>query len=93
MKEQLIKIKNEYQNLKEKLDKIATKDYGMDEHGGFPSISKFDLYIEKNKLNLEKLKSLREQIEQLEWKLMTPEEQKAEKELIEKMKLKREGKL
>ena len=33
------------------------------------------------------------QIEQLKWELMTPDEQKAEQELLEKMKLKREGKL
>lgn len=34
-----------------------------------------------------------EKIEKLKWELKTPEEQKAETELLEKMKLKRDGNL
>ena len=83
----------EYNDLKIKLDDLAKKRYGMDDYGGFPSKEKFNLFVKENKNDLEKLKSLREQIQQLKWELMTPEEQEKEKEVLRLMKEKREGKM
>ncbi|WP_158961576.1 hypothetical protein [Myroides fluvii] len=90
--EELENKRKEYDRLKIKLDNVAKKKYGMDNYGGFPSKEKFNLYIEENKNDLENLKLLREQIRQLEWDLMTPEEQEREKEVLRLMREKREGK-
>lgn len=76
------------ENLKkrfEELKPIATK--------GFKTDRELDKYEKENKKIFDEYYDLGEQIEQLEWELMTPEERKAEEELLEKMKLKREGKL
>lgn len=50
-------------------------------------------YVNKNESTYQKANNIEKQIQQLEWELMTPKERKAEEELVEKMKLKREGKL
>ena len=59
----------------------------------FKTSKELQSYLKKHESEYKKANDLEKQIQQLEWDLMTPEEQKAEKELIEKMKLKREGKL
>lgn len=89
----LEKRKKEYQELKDKLDEIAKKNYGMDDYGGFPSRLKFNSYVEKCQKDLEKLKLLREQIQQLEYELMTPKEREEYDEYRRLSKLKAEGRL
>lgn len=91
--ENLENKRKEYNHLKLKLDDLAKKKYGMDNYRGFPSEDKFNLYIKENKNDLENLKLLREQIRQLEWELMTPEEQAREEEVLRLMKEKRAGRL
>lgn len=60
---------------------------------GFRTDKEIDDYKKKNQKVFNEYYQLFEKIEQLEWELMTPEERKKEEEIIEKMKLKREGKL
>lgn len=59
----------------------------------FNTEKELDNYSRNIQKELDEYYDNQEKIEQLEWELMTPEEQKAETDLIEKMKLKREGKL
>lgn len=59
----------------------------------FKAEKELDNYSKKIQKEVDEYYYNQDQIEQLKWELMTPEEQKAEKELIKKMKLKREGKL
>lgn len=59
----------------------------------FKTEKELDNYTKKNQKEIDEYYDNLEQIEILEWELMTPEEQKAEQELLEKMKLKRDGKL
>lgn len=59
----------------------------------FKTSKELQIYLKKHESEYKKANDLEKQIEQLEWELMTPEERKKEEEIIEKMKLKREGKL
>lgn len=59
----------------------------------FKTSKELQQHVRKYEHVYEKANDLEKQIEQLEWELMTPEERKKEEEIIEKMKLKREGKL
>lgn len=59
----------------------------------FKAEKELDNYSKKIQKEVDEYYYNQDQIEQLKWELMIPEEQKAEKELIKKMKLKREGKL
>jgi len=60
---------------------------------GFKTSNELQNYKNKNIKVFEEYYEIGEKIEQLEWELMTPEERKKEEEIMEKMKLKREGKL
>ena len=59
----------------------------------FKTEKELDNYTKKNQEKIDEYYDNQEKIEILEWELMTPEEKKAEQELLEKMKLKRDGKL
>ena len=80
-KEELQKLKNRMAEIKP----IVSK--------GFKTSKELQSYKKKNQTIYNEYYQLFKQIQQLEWELMTPEERKAEEETIEKMKLKREGKL
>lgn len=60
---------------------------------GAKNDTELDRYIKGIQKEFDEYYDNQEKIEHLEWELMTPEEQKTEKESIEKMKLKRDGKL
>ncbi|WP_158961586.1 hypothetical protein [Myroides fluvii] len=59
----------------------------------FNSSKELKRHVEKYKNVYQKAHDLFEQIQQLEWDLMTPEEQEREKEVLRLMKEKREGKM
>lgn len=59
----------------------------------FKTSKELNSYVEKNKELYEEGKNLFDQIQQLEWELMSPEERAKEEETLRLMKLKREGKL
>lgn len=81
-------INNKIEVLKselKKLDPITEKR--------FKTSKELEAHFKKYESEYKKANDLEKQIEQLKWKLMTPEEQKEELAIVEKMKLKREGKL
>lgn len=59
----------------------------------FETEKELDNYSKKIQKEIDEYYGNQEKIEKLEWELMTPEERKKEEEVMEKMKLKREGKL
>lgn len=69
----------------EELKPITTK--------GFKTDRELDRYENKHKKIFKEYYDIGEQIEQLEWELMTPEERAKEEEILRLMKLKREGKI
>ncbi len=60
---------------------------------GFDTSEELQKYKEKNREVFEEYYDIGEQIEQLEWELMSPEERKAEEETLRLMKEKRQGKI
>lgn len=78
-KEKLEKLKKRLETIKP----IATKS--------FDSSSELQAYKQKNITIFNEYYDISEEIEKLEWELMTPEERKKEEETIRLMKLKRDG--
>jgi len=83
------------ENKKEKLEKLIKRNEKLKPiiFVGFTTEKELLDYRKKIVKEREEYYDNQEKIEQLEWELMTPEERKNEEEIIEKMKLKREGKL
>ena len=91
MENKLVILKKQYNFLRIETDKIAVNEYGMDKDGGFPSKEKLKDYIFNNRSKLEELNIIRNQIESLEWELMTPEERERKLEVARKIKAKTSG--
>ena len=83
------------ENKKEKLEKLIKRNEKLKPiiFVGFTTEKELLDYRKKIVKEREEYYDNQEKIKQLEWELMTPEERKNEEEIIEKMKLKREGKL
>lgn len=83
------------ENKKEKLEKLIKRNEELKPiiFVGFTTEKELLDYRKKIVKEREEYYDNQEKIEQLEWEFMTPEERKNEEEIIEKMKLKREGKL
>ena len=83
------------ENKKEKLEKLIKRNEKLKPiiYVGFTTEKELLDYRKKIVKEREEYYDNQEKIKQLEWELMTPEERKNEEEIIEKMKLKREGKL
>ncbi|WP_374444279.1 hypothetical protein [Epilithonimonas sp.] len=83
------------ENIKQKLENLIKRNEELKPliFKNYKTTKELDDYRKKNIKIFQEFNDNQEQIQQLEWELMTPEERKAEEELVEKMKLKREGKL
>lgn len=77
--------------IKELKEQLAELDPIVEKR--FNSSKELKRHVEKYKDVYQKAHDLFEQIRQLEWELMTPEEQEREKEVLRLMKEKREGKM
>lgn len=77
--------------IKELKEQLAELDPIVEKR--FNSSKELKRHVEKYKDVYQKVHDLFEQIRQLEWELMTPEEQEREKEVLRLMKEKREGKM
>ena len=80
-REQLEKLKERNEELKPKI----FKDY--------KTVKELETYRNNNLEIFQEYNDNQEKIKQLEWELMTPEEQEKEKEVLRLMKEKREGKM
>jgi uncharacterized protein YaaN involved in tellurite resistance len=82
-------------NIKKKIEelKVKLKEFDPIVEKRFKTSKELQSHVQKYKEIYQKAHDIGEQIEQLEWELMTPEERAREEEVLRLMKLKREGKL
>lgn len=83
--ENLKVLKNEFLIINERINEIKL-NYNY--QNGFKSDDDFNNFVNENKDILEKVNLLREKIRELEWKLMTPEQQARAKEVERLVKIK-----
>jgi len=82
---------DKHKKIKELKEQLAELDPIVEKR--FNSSKELKIHVEKYKNVYQKAHDLFEQIQQLEWELLTPEEQEGEKEVLRLMKEKREGKM
>ncbi|UGS22317.1 hypothetical protein [Flavobacterium cyclinae] len=83
------------ENKKQLLDQLKKRNEELNPlvFKSFKTEKELNNYTKKNQEKIYEYYDNQEKIEILEWELMTPEEKKTKQELLEKMKLKRDGKL
>ncbi len=83
------------ENKKQKLEELKTRNEELKliVFKSFDTEKELDEYTKKIQVEVDEYYYNQEQIEQLEWELMSPEERKAEEETLRLMKEKRQGKI
>lgn len=82
-------------NKQNELDKLKSRLKEIEPilNKAFKTSEQLNHHVEQNKEVYNEGKVIYERIQQLEWELMSPEEQEREEEVLKRMKLKREGKI